>query len=220
MEEFNFNLLRVSILQIIKAAGYDKCKNTTVTIITDLYVTVLKLLLAKALHYGNGSITSMDLLQAMIDIGIIKVPLSDRMQMSSGTKYASSITTTTTDKYNTRSIDGFKQWLESINQTTLRQLNEVPLNYKQIVWENRKDDGPNTNNVITNVIQGFEAEDGDDNLEEIKQMKLNWLNYLIEKDNKFGKDIFVGTYLSQDINGEYLVNDTEYNQYLPINQNN
>lgn len=74
-ESFHFALLRVSILQILKSIGFDRASNRAVEIITDIYIRQLGLLLDEckklALSASRDDVELQDVVQAMIDIGVI-----------------------------------------------------------------------------------------------------------------------------------------------------
>ncbi|CAH6721873.1 hypothetical protein CLIB1444_07S04368 [[Candida] jaroonii] len=201
MEEFNFNLLRISIIQILKAQGFDKIKPSTLNVLTNLYIQYFKKLINETVKFAqlrNDEPITMDILQAMVQLGLIKVPLNTLV--GNGTK----------DIYNTKSLDGFKDWLDSTSFQTTKQVNQVPLNFKQIIYENRSSD--NSNNIAKSI--DFEEEEN----KEFENLDINWLNYLIEKDIKFGKNKFNNTIFYPENLSEYLVEGGGVmNEYLPTN---
>lgn len=76
--EFYFGLMRVSMLQLLKAQGFDKSKPSTVNMVTDLYIRFLELLtgeiikLANARQDQNDYIALQDITLAFQNLGLIK----------------------------------------------------------------------------------------------------------------------------------------------------
>lgn len=224
-EEFNLRLLRISIIQILKAHGFEKCKPSTLNVMTDLYVKMLTHLMERCNKFAmarNDTINTFDILQGMVDSGLIK----DNKD----------------DIYNTKSIEGFRNWLDSVNFQTAKQINQVPINLKQIIIENRKFKNVNYEEEerqrrlkkkqeffskfgqqIDDVkINEFDNDNDNDNEEEIN-IDINWIDYLLEKDNKFVTRKFENTSLKPNTEtkevGDYLIDSTTdfINNYLPIN---
>lgn len=149
-QSFHFALLRISIIQILKATGFDKCKPSIVNIITDLYIQYLKLLLLKSLKYskhrgdaaGVGEedatdlISVQDIAQAMLDLGFIKP--------SSGESLVDAYDVPTfpnVKDYNVKSAESFKNWiLYSDSFTTLKKITKLPKLLSQNLIEKRKID--------------------------------------------------------------------------------
>lgn len=75
---FFYSLLRISMLQLLKAQGFDRAKPSTVDTITDLYVKFLDLLtkeimkLAQARCDQDDIIALQDITQAFQNLGIVK----------------------------------------------------------------------------------------------------------------------------------------------------
>ncbi|AMD22325.1 HGL015Wp [Eremothecium sinecaudum] len=75
---FYFRLLRVSMIQLLKAHGFDRAKPSTVDTFTDLYIRFLSLLLqelrmlAAARMAMDGTIYIQDLSLALQNVGLIK----------------------------------------------------------------------------------------------------------------------------------------------------
>lgn len=151
---FHFALLRVSIIQILKASGFDKCKPSVVNILTDLYIHYFKLLLLKSLKYanhrlenlleigsigqlaGNDGLSVQDITQAMLDIGFLKPSLGENILDAFDTPPYSNV-----KDYSTKSAKSFKNWiLYSDGFTTLKKLNKVPKPLIKNLIEKRKID--------------------------------------------------------------------------------
>lgn len=83
-ESFHFALLRILVVQILKALGFDKCKPSVANVITDLCARYLAKLLAQSLKLARhrdaaadaitmeSALTIQDVSQAMLDIGLLK----------------------------------------------------------------------------------------------------------------------------------------------------
>lgn len=83
-ESFHFALLRILVVQILKALGFDKCKPSVANVMTDLCARYLAKLLAQSLKLARhrdaaadaitmeSSLTIQDVSQAMLDIGLLK----------------------------------------------------------------------------------------------------------------------------------------------------
>lgn len=199
------------MIQLLKAQGFDKCKPSTLNVMTDLYVRMLTALVRKSQEFSNlrnDRMQTIDVLQGMIEMGLIK---SDN-----------------DDTYNTKSVESFKNWLKSITFKTVQEINQVPSHLKQTIVENRKfkndlnepnDKQKRKQDFYNNFGQGevnLEEEEQDQDLD----IQINWLNYLMEKDSRFSNKHFENTSLNPtNINGDYLVDNTtdELNKYLPIN---
>ncbi|ODQ82709.1 hypothetical protein BABINDRAFT_159234 [Babjeviella inositovora NRRL Y-12698] len=74
---FYFHLLRISVAQMLKNAGFDRCAPSTLNLVTDLYTRHLSLLLKEALKLlelsGRGQdLQVQDIAQAFVNIGLIK----------------------------------------------------------------------------------------------------------------------------------------------------
>lgn len=216
-ESFHYGLLRISIIQILKAHGFDKINPSTLNVIIDIYVRMLSMLVNKSLkasHVRNGTIDTIDILQGMLEIGLIKPDPHD--------------------EYNTKSVHSFKNWLESINNSTMTQINQVPNNFKKLIVENRKFDHQNINEKDEQLKKLKQKQDYynnmDNNLpvnklaeeEEDLDFDLHWLDYLIEKDYKYNRKKYEGTIFFEGTHpGDYLIELNEQtlrvNDYLPIN---
>lgn len=76
--DFYFGLLRVSMIQLLKAQGFDRAKPTTVDVITDLYIRYLGLLtseITKIAHSRfdfNDTVSLQDITLAFQNLGVTK----------------------------------------------------------------------------------------------------------------------------------------------------
>lgn len=214
-DSFQFSLLRISIIQLLKAQGFDKCKPSTLNVITDLYIRMLTALVQKCQNFSNlrnDRMQSMDVLQGMVEMGLIKIDKDDT--------------------YNTKSVESLKNWLNSLTFKTVQEINQVPSNLKQTIVENRKfkndineqndkqnDKQKRKQDFYNNFGQGEINQDDEDQDQDL-DIQINWLNYLMEKDSRFSNKHFESTSLNPtNITGDYLVDNTtdEMNKYLPIN---
>lgn len=155
---------------------------------------------------------SMDVLQGMVEMGLIKIDKDDT--------------------YNTKSVESLKNWLNSLTFKTVQEINQVPSNLKQTIVENRKfkndineqndkqnDKQKRKQDFYNNFGQGEINQDDEDQDQDL-DIQINWLNYLMEKDSRFSNKHFESTSLNPtNITGDYLVDNTtdEMNKYLPIN---
>lgn len=86
-DDFYFSLLRVSMLQLLKATGFDRARPSTVDIFTDLYIKWLELMLSEVkkmsqarqlpgdsdyVDSSNSNIALQDISQAMVNLGQVK----------------------------------------------------------------------------------------------------------------------------------------------------
>ncbi|SMN19106.1 similar to Saccharomyces cerevisiae YPL011C TAF3 TFIID subunit (47 kDa), involved in promoter binding and RNA polymerase II transcription initiation [Maudiozyma saulgeensis] len=76
--DFYFGLLRISVIQMLKAQGFDRSKSSTVDTLSDLYIKFLRLLvlevtkLAHARADVDDTIALQDISQAFTNLGLIK----------------------------------------------------------------------------------------------------------------------------------------------------
>ncbi|CAI5755597.1 unnamed protein product [Candida verbasci] len=217
-DSFYFSLLRISIAQILKANGFDKCKPSIVNILTDIYLNFFNSLAAEAVKCSNlrnqsNDMEIQDVTQTLINIGFLKVNnITSIYDMNFNES-----------KYNTKGVESFKNWVtKSDTFKTEKMLNQVPESLIKSLIEKRKltpmesseeilmkkrqkhkerqeyYNSLKLNNVDTQKFLQQEEEDED---EITFQDKLNWFNYLIEKDLKLGHDL---KYLNTD---ESIVNE-------------
>ncbi|CAN3504139.1 hypothetical protein DICA1_F18228 [Diutina catenulata] len=208
-ESFHLGLLRVSIAQILKSCGFDKCKPSTLQVVTDLYVQYFTLLAREAvkcaqLRLRSNSVELPDVTQSLILAGAIK---------GSSILGADPVPQTRDNYgYNTKSLSSFVDWVKySEGFRVSRALNEVPLPLLTNLIEKRKLDLDDIETdserkkrkyqerqEFYNSLKLTGADDGleDDDLITEKD-RLPWVNYLIEKDLRLGHDLkFVHTPLS------------------------
>ena len=86
-ESFYFALLRISIAQILKANGFDKCKPSTLNVMTDLYLQTFQNAIRESLKCSNMRTNSnspelQDITQALINISILKRTKPRKFTMS------------------------------------------------------------------------------------------------------------------------------------------
>ncbi|KAI5963622.1 uncharacterized protein KGF55_002502 [Candida pseudojiufengensis] len=214
-DSFNFNLLRISVAQILKSQGFDKCKPSILNIVTDLYINFFNKLVQESIKCSQQRTQTndpelQDIMQSMINIGLIKstnfLQLYDEYFEES--------------KYNTKSINSFKLWiLKSYGFNLITKLNRVPKNLIENLIEKRKinDDDLETelekkrkkhkerqefynqlklndNDLIQKQIQideNLENEEAKAKTRILNQSiaKMKWLNYLIEKNLKLGHNL-------------------------------
>lgn len=223
-ESFHFTLLRISIAQILKASGFDKCKPSILNILTDIYIQYFKLLLSRTLKFSNQRVNSndigiQDVTQAMLDIGFIK-PSSfenylDAYDIPKHHNHRD-IDSNVHKEYNTKSIDSFINWLKySDSFATSQRLSEVPKEYiKNLIDKRKIDDSAETdqdkkkrklrekqefyNHFKTTLSSDLPNEENEEEIS--KQDQLSWLDYLAEKDLKLGHDLkFLGTSLEPQL---------------------
>lgn len=214
-ESLYFCLLRISVAQIIKAAGFDKCKPSTLNTLTDIYIQYLKLILKECLKFSDNRINSnqievQDVLQGLLSVGFIK-PFSFESYTSFNDvpKYANlkDKNSNLLKNYNTKSIESFIEWLKYSDAFRVSKgLSEVAPDLIKSLIEKRKIDTDDTNEAEKRKRKYKEKQDYynhfklndngdsdgelDDNANEILQKagQFGWLNYLIEKDLKLGHD--------------------------------
>lgn len=212
-ESFHFALLRISIAQILKASGFDKCRPSILNILTDIYIQYFKLLLSRTLKFSNqrvncNDIGVQDITQAMLDIGFIKpssfenyLDAYDILKHHNHRDKDSNVH----KEYNTKSMDSFIDWLKySDSFVTSQKLSEVPREYiKNLIDKRKLDDSAETDQdkkkrklrekqEFYNHFKSTLSNDlpQEENEEEIsKQDQLSWLDYLAEKDLKLGHDL-------------------------------
>ncbi|RCK62830.1 Transcription initiation factor TFIID subunit 3 [Candida viswanathii] len=204
-DSFYFALLRVSVAQILKANGFDKCKPSTLNVVTDLYLQIFQnaikeSLKCSSLRTNSNSPEIQDITQALINIGLFKVNELTRIH----DKYFGE------SKYDTKSVESLHEWCARSEQFAIeKKLNELPNNLIKNLIEKRKldiDDGESDlakrkrkhkerqefyNQLKLNDDQRQRKVDEDELNEDIitDKDKLNWFNYLIEKDLKLGHDL-------------------------------
>lgn len=238
MEEFHFSILRISVCQLLKASGFDKCKPLVVNAVTDLYIQYLGLMLARcqkfALARTNlGEVASEDVLQAMMELQLIK-PSSFETVLDTQDQHPKlqASRRVQQNNYNTKSMELFVQWLQFSDQFSLAQkLSQVPKNFlltlieKRALSESNETDQDRKRRKLKEKqdfynqfkVGGTDNKDDDEEEEELRREdQLLWLLYLAEKDLKLGNSIkYLGTALEDD-----LVNLQSNKKYHPVEKDN
>lgn len=206
-DEFFFSLLRISVAQILKALGFDKCKPSVLNIVTDLYIKHLQLVLGKAQKFAlartncSNTIDVPDVLQAFLAAGTVK-PL----------RFGSIHSKDEIDDSNTRSGEAFYKWLKYSDQYTVsKKLSEVPSSLIHNLMEKRRIDTSAETDQERKKRRLKERQDFYNQLkqgEDVNQIeamgryvdeldedeisaddRLSWLTYLAEKDLKLGHNL-------------------------------
>ncbi|KAI5951089.1 hypothetical protein KGF54_004163 [Candida jiufengensis] len=213
-DSFNFNLLRISIAQILKSQGFDKCKPSILNIVTDLYINFFNKLVTESIKCSQYRTQTnepevQDVMQSMINLGLIKA--TNHLQLHDDMFEES--------KYNTKSVNSFKLWvLKSYGFNLLVKLNKFPINLVENLIEKRKivDDDIETelekkrkkhkerqefyNQLKLNDNEIQQQQTREDIELEIQQQqqnlnlqksiaKMKWINYLLEKNLKLGHNL-------------------------------
>ncbi|GEQ72419.1 hypothetical protein JCM33374_g6106 [Metschnikowia sp. JCM 33374] len=212
-ESFFFALLRISVAQMLKASGFDKCKPSVLDMVTDLYIRHLELVVHKAQTFSVARTSSVnniepqDVMEALLNIGLLR-PSSPQDPLN---------------KKNTKSLDSWVNWVKySDGHAVSRRLNAVPTSVLANLIEKRKIDTSSETDqerkkrrlrerqeYFNQLKQGDEsakqdkhtdlADDLDDD-ELTPNDKLSWLAYLAEKDMKLGQNMkFVNTCIQDDL---------------------
>ncbi|KAI3403779.1 hypothetical protein KGF56_003414 [Candida oxycetoniae] len=134
-DSFNFSLLRISIAQILKAHGVDKCKPSLLNIVTDIYIEFFTRLVQESIKCSHLRISSnepelQDVMQSMINIGFIKA----RFPLRIHDEYFKE-----DEEYNTKSVNSFRDWVfKSFGFSVASKLNQVPQGLVNGLVEKRK----------------------------------------------------------------------------------
>lgn len=220
-ESFFFALLRISIAQILKGSGFDKCKPLILNVVTDLYIKYLALLLSKAQKYATARthctnvIEVQDVLQALLETQLIK-PLSGESILD-----PHDLPEPPQPEYNVKSLESFIGWLKYSDQFKLsKRLSDVPNSMIRTLMEKRKidtsdetdqekkkrrlkekqeyynqlkqtSDGP-SNDQVNGLVDEVDED------EVTANDKLSWLAYMAEKDTKLGHNLQHANTLLQD----------------------
>lgn len=222
-DSFHFALLRVSVAQILKASGFDKCKPSVLNIVTDLYVQYFKLLIHKTMKYSvarthaSDCVQVQDIVQAMLDVRLIE-PSSFETALdphdSLRPKLASSNASRPAN-FNTKSVESFVEWLHfSDSFRTSKKLAEVPKGLIKNLIDKRKTNDPSETDQdrkrrrlkekqdFYNNFKDDENHHGlhsdDENDSELDSERLLWVMYLADKDLKLGHHLkFLNSSLEQ-----------------------
>lgn len=209
-DSFYFSLLRISVAQILKASGFDKCKPLVLNTVTELYIKHLELVLSKAKKFAltrsncTNEMLPQDLTQALLDVQLIK-PLSFESILDPRDNAIEPEA-----EYNTKSLESLVRWLRYGDSYSLsKRLSEVPTALIHNLAEKRKIDISaetdqerkkrrlrerqeyyNQFKHGEENSQGFDrlVDDIDDD-EITSNDKLSWLAYLAEKDLKLGHNL-------------------------------
>lgn len=221
-ESLYFSLLRISVAQMLKASGFDKCKPLVLNTVTDLYIRHLELILNSAKKFAiarsncTNEILAQDLLQAFMDVQFLK-PLSFESCLDPRDS-----STAPTAEYNTKSVESFKRWLQySDSYRTSKKLSEVPISMIHNLIDKRKVDTSSETdqerkkrrlrerqeyyNQLKQGDENFQRDMGRlvDDFEEdeiTSDDKLSWLTYMAEKDLKLGHNFkFVNTTIQDSL---------------------
>ncbi|KAK6462173.1 hypothetical protein DFJ63DRAFT_335511 [Scheffersomyces coipomensis] len=145
-ESFHFALLRISIAQILKSNGFDKCKPSTLNIVTDIYIQYMNKLIDQVNQCisHNGDIDVIDVFQALSLIGTVK-PSTFIKLPPKGVNLGDGIEINVDKQMkvtNTKSIEAFKNWIDYSDEFRLSyKLNQLPMNLIKNLIEKRKIDG-------------------------------------------------------------------------------
>lgn len=219
-ESFFHSLLRISIAQILKASGFDKCKPLTLNIITDIYIKHFELVLNSAKKFGQARtsctdvLEAPDLVQALLDVQLIK-PLTGEGALDPRDAPHEPET-----EYNVKSLESFVRWLQFSDQFNLaKKLSDVPSSQLRNLMEKRKIDTSSETDQEKKKRRLRERQEyynqlklGEnpansqyggmaDELEEsevTENDKLSWLAYLAEKDVKLGHNLQYANTALQD----------------------
>jgi len=213
-DSFHFALLRISISQILKASGFDKCKPSTLNIVTDLYIQYFTKLVRECmkcsrLRNHSNVVEVQDLTQGLIFTGSI-IPQYYTQSDHPARGY----------NYNTKSFESFVNWVKySDSFAVSRKLNDLPTSLITNLIEKRKldlNDGETDqekkkrkykerqefyNQLKLNDGNDDHDPNHDDDDDDMvtDNDKLKWLNYLIEKDLKLGHNLkFLNTSLQRE----------------------
>ncbi|CUM64082.1 uncharacterized protein PRCAT00001671001 [Priceomyces carsonii] len=213
---FHFALLRVSILQILKASGFEKCNPSVLNALTDIYIHFFNLLVRQSIKLSiqrknSSSIGLQDVTQAMLNVSLIKPDsFEPYLNFYDLPKFNDLRDTNSTllKSYNTKTMKSFANWVRYSDSFRIgKKLSEVPKEVMRNLMQKRKIDLDDSseqdkkrrrhkekqdyyNKLRLNDEQDFSylEEDQDDELVD-KSYNLLWLNYLIEKDLKLGHNL-------------------------------
>lgn len=208
MDDFFFALLRISVAQILKAAGFDKCKPLVLNTITELYIKQFLMVAASASKFAlarSNTVNSMDgndILEALLYHGFLE--------------------TAAKEDENTKSLDAFVQWLQFSDEYSVgKKLSQVPPSFLTNLMEKRKIDTSAETDLerkkrrlrerqeyFNQLKQGDDANSDaaradadlldDDGLTDSD--RLSWVAFLAEKDLKLGHNLkFVNTCLQNNL---------------------
>lgn len=223
-EELHFALLRISMAQILKAAGFDRCKMSVLNVLTDIYVHFFKLLTSQTLELAkhrtlSDKVQIQDITQAMLNIGFLK-PSSFESYLDPHDipkyQYYPDKSSNMHKNYNTKSVESFYDWLRySDIFRASKKVSKVPKSMVRNLIEKRQvDDSSESsqdkkkrklkakqeyyNHFKYNSAETPREDMGEHNFDGEDQ--ITWLDYLIEKDLKLGHDLkFLNTSLGPEL---------------------
>lgn len=233
-DSFYFGLLRVSVVQLLKGCGFDKCLPSVVNTLTSLYIHYHLLIIQNVITNRELKQTSEysidDVTRALLDAGLIKYDfgesiLSKRPLLNIGDS----------NKYVTKSVDAFRQWLDySDTFEVSKRLTLIPDEMLKNLMDKRRIDGDDGDEKRRKKRKERQAAgsfvlfkqgesgvgdgdvDGDDELELEPEDQMPWLNYMMEKDIKLGQDYkYIDTVLFPQFE-QYLSNS----KYHPLTARN
>lgn len=207
MDELHHALLRILMAQILKASGFDKCKPSTLDTITDVYIHFLQLLLQHCVKYQNqchGELMDIrDITLAMLEVGLIKPnSFEGWLDVNDVPRYAyvQDPGSNLHKNYHPKSARSFLDWVRYSDQFRVaRQLAEVPGELARNLIDRRKVEVSTESEIERkrrrlrerqeyynhfNMHDDIADGDGTDNAD----VQVSWLEYLAEKDLKFGHD--------------------------------
>ncbi|ESW96366.1 hypothetical protein KL918_000319 [Ogataea parapolymorpha] len=109
---FEFHLLRVTMAQLLKAHGFDKCNNRALDLVTDLYVRYFQLLLQTVTKY----------MEARNDIEPNIQDISDAFLELKIISPARRLDAYDSDRLVTQGLNNFEYWFQSDMNTRLREV--------------------------------------------------------------------------------------------------
>ncbi|GMM38330.1 Taf3 protein [Saccharomycopsis crataegensis] len=176
--QFFFSILRVSIIQILRSVGFDRCSNRVIDILTDLYIRRLSQLALECQQLAGTSdrleVEVQDVAQTMVNYQVIRPG-----------KY---IDPYDTSVENYLGMKNFIGWLKSDDFTRTRKVG-LPSDamMQQLIKDNNRNEG-------TFIEEGFTSADQDN---------MNWFKYLLMTQSKMEYDEKVRlTVLGQDAEGD------------------
>lgn len=219
-DSFYFSLLRIPIAQILKTQGFDKCKPSTLNTLTSLYIIYLTKLISESINCSltrtrTNSPDVQDVMQAMINMGLIKATQSNKIHDSFFDEL----------EYNTKSINLFRNWVMSyygdqirdISRRKQRELENTATDEEELKVDENKDqqhpqdiyhqfilrnDRTNSKQDNDNSKEG----ENEDTQSSTHSNKSKWLNHLLEKDLKLGhklKYLYATEFIADEFE-EYL----------------
>lgn len=197
-EQFFYALMRVSIAQILKAAGFERCKPLVINQLVEVYLLFFLLLVLRTQQFreqrigGPSEIHVLDLTQAFLDVGLLKPSGFDGSSDRNDGSFRG-------HRYNTRTVDSFKEWvLYSLIFRTSKRLARVPPEYIASLLDKRSGELSNEtdqdrkkrrlrqrqeyyNRFMSALPSDAPPQEQlpDDPAAEVS---LSWLEYLVEKD--------------------------------------